>query len=51
MSKNTSWIIKNKETGEIIMETFDCKKVEALNTTKYEAVPIIEHLHSLSIKS
>jgi hypothetical protein len=43
-----SWVIRNKETGEVIMETFDRKKVEALNTAKYEAVPIIDHLAGLS---
>ena len=43
-----SWVIKNKETGEIIMETFDSKKVDALNTQKYEAVPIEQHLQGLS---
>lgn len=47
-SKNASWVIKNKETGAIIMETFDPKKVEALNTNKYEAVPIYDHLTSLN---
>jgi hypothetical protein len=30
------------------METFDRKKVDALNTEKYEAVPILEYLTSLN---
>jgi len=51
LSKVASWVIRNKETGEIIMETFDRKKVDALNTQKYEAVPIQEHLGSLSRNS
>jgi hypothetical protein len=42
-----SWVIKNKETGEVIMETFDSKKVGVLNTQKYEAVPIERHLQQL----
>lgn len=46
-----SWVIKHKETGEVIAETFDPKKVKALNTLKYEAVPIREHLASLSRKA
>jgi len=50
MSNTTSWVIKNRTTGEVILETFDKKKVDALNTDKYEAVPIIEHLASLSVK-
>jgi GNAT superfamily N-acetyltransferase len=43
-----SWVIRNKETREVIMETFDRKKVDALNTEKYEAVPIGEYLASLN---
>jgi GGDEF domain-containing protein len=46
--ETASWVIKNKETGETVMETFDPKKVEALNTDKYEAVPIQEHLGNLN---
>jgi len=45
-----SWVIRNKETGEVIMETFDKKKVDALNTEKYEAVPIQQHLGELNQK-
>lgn len=45
-----SWVIKNKETGAVVMETFDRAKVGALNTAKYEAVPIIDHLASLNKK-
>jgi len=44
----TSWILRNKKTKEVVMETFDPKKVKALNTDKYEAVPIAEYLHSFS---
>lgn len=47
LGRDSSWVIKNKATGEVIMETFDKKKVDALNTEKYEAVPIQEHLASL----
>lgn len=43
-----SWIIRNKFTGEIIMETFDRRKIEALNTSKYEAIPIGQYLGSLN---
>lgn len=48
LSRTASWVIKNKETGDIVMETFDKKVVDALNTKKYEAVPILEHLQSLN---
>ena len=40
----TSWILRNRETREVICETFDRRKVAALNTAKYEAVPIIDYL-------
>ncbi|HBO4142225.1 TPA: PLxRFG domain-containing protein [Pseudomonas aeruginosa] len=45
---SASWVIRNKKTGEVIAETFDRKKVDALNTEKYEAVPIQQHLASLN---
>jgi hypothetical protein len=47
-NRDASWVIREKATGKVIMETFDRKKVDALNTGKYEAVPIREHLASLS---
>lgn len=43
-----SWVIREKATGKVIMETFDRKKVDALNTAKYEAVPIAQHLAGLN---
>ena len=49
--KSKSWVIRNKETREVIMETFSEKTVAALNTEKYEAVPIYEYLCSLNQKS
>jgi hypothetical protein len=48
LGKVASWVIKNKQTGEVVMETFDKKKVDALNTAKYEAVPIQEHLGGIN---
>lgn len=48
MSKQTSWVLREKETGKVIAETFDRAKVDRLNTAKYEAVPILEHLASLN---
>lgn len=39
-----AWVIREKATGAVIMETTDPKKVEALNTKKYEAVPVGQHL-------
>ena len=42
--KTASWVLRNKTTKEVICETFDSRKVELLNTEKYEAVPILEYL-------
>lgn len=44
----TSWVIREKATGTVICETFDARKVKALNTERYEAVPIVEYLASLN---
>jgi hypothetical protein len=46
--KTASWVIREKGTGKVMFETFDKKKVDALNTAKYEAVPIMEYLASLN---
>lgn len=48
--KQASWVIREKSSGNVVMETFDRKKVEALNTEKFDAVPIAEHLASLNQK-
>lgn len=44
----TSWVLREKATGKVIAETYDQKKVDALNTAKYEAVPIGIYLASLN---
>lgn len=46
--QTASWVIREKATGNVIMETYDRAKVDALNTKKYEAVPILEYLASLN---
>lgn len=46
--KTASWVISEKVTGKVIFETFDKKKVDALNTDKYVAIPILEYLASLN---
>lgn len=49
--KPASWVIREKATGNVVMETFDQKKVEALNTDKYEAVPIAQHLAGITTQN
>lgn len=41
---STSWIIRRKADFIVIFETFDPRVVAALNTERYEAVPILEYL-------
>lgn len=41
---NKSWVIREKATGGVLFETYSAKLVAALNTAKYEAVPILEYL-------
>jgi len=43
-----SWVIKEKATGKVIAETFQRKVAQAVNTEKYEAVPIMKYLASLN---
>ena len=43
----SSYMVRNKETGEVIRE-INPEAVPNLNTAKYEAVPIAEHLANLN---
>lgn len=49
--KPSSWVIRNKATGEAIAETFLPQVAAGINREKYEAIPIGEHLASLNRKS
>lgn len=46
--ETASWVIRNKETGEVIQETYNPQSVENLNKSKYEAVPVQEYLGSIN---
>ncbi len=46
--KPASWVLREKATGTVIAETFDERMVNALNTDKYEAIPILEYLQTLN---
>ena len=48
LGRTASWVIREKDTGNVVIETFDKKKVAALNTDKYEAVPVQQHLGELN---
>lgn len=43
-----SWIIKNRNTGEVLMEISQRSKLESVNLDTYEVVPILEHLARLN---
>src|SRR5690606_34619260 len=46
-----SWVIKEKATGKVICETFNASLVAMVNTvdtSRYEAVPILDYLASLN---
>jgi hypothetical protein len=49
--KTASWVVREKATGKVLFETFDQNKVDALNIEKYEAVPILEYLSSLNLRT
>lgn len=48
LQRDSSWVIRSRETGEPLMETFDRAKVDSLNTEKYEAVPALQHLQEFN---
>lgn len=48
--RTASWVIREKATRKVLFETFNRKIVEALNTDRYEAIPILEYLQSLNRK-
>lgn len=47
--KTASWVIVSKETGKAVMETFNQKLAEHVNTDKYQAIPILKYLVSLNL--
>lgn len=46
--QTASWIIREKDGGRVIMETYNKTLVERINRVKYEAVPVQEYLASLN---
>lgn len=44
----TSWVIREKDTCRVIAETFNKGLVDCLNTSRYEAVSIIQHLGDIN---
>lgn len=50
LQRPASWVIVEKSTGKSVLETFNPKIAEAINQTRYEAVPILAYLQSLNRK-
>ena len=48
--ETASWVIREKSSGKVIAETFNRDLVACLNTSKFEAVPVQEHLASINKK-
>lgn len=46
--KTASWVIREKETGRVVLETFDERVLKLKLKDEYELVPILEHLQSLN---
>ena len=44
----TSWIIRRKDTREVICETWEPRIISRINTAKYEAVPIVDYLAEIN---
>jgi len=46
--KTASWVIVDKQTGAALFETFRASIILKINTTRYEAVPILKYLQGLN---
>lgn len=46
--KTASWVLRERDSGYIIAETWDRSVVERLNKAKYEAIPIMKYLMDLN---
>lgn len=43
-----SWVVREKATRRVLFETFSKRIVAALNTDRYEAVPILTYLGEIN---
>jgi hypothetical protein len=50
LNRTASWVIRERATGQVIMETFSPVVVRHLKP-QYEAVPILEYLQSINGKA
>lgn len=50
IEESPSWVIREKVSKKVILETFNIKIVKALNKTKYEAIPILKYLQEFNLQ-
>ncbi len=43
-----SWVIKRRDTGEVVLETFDFEALQFTNLREYRVETIMQHLTTLS---
>lgn len=48
--RTASWVIRETATGRVIFETYSPTVAQAINTARYEAVPILAYLQELNAK-
>lgn len=48
--KTASWVIVENSTGVAVFETFSRSIVDAINTSKYKAIPILKYLQTTNKK-
>ena len=46
--KTASWVIVDKQSGKALFETFNQTIANAINQSKYQAIPILEYLQNLN---
>lgn len=47
-NRTTSWMVLNKETGEVVTELRGKSAVDKLNAAKYEAVPVEDYIANIN---
>ncbi len=49
--KTASWIIVDRKTGKAVLETFNKKTADAVNTKRYEVLPVLQWLQRINGKT
>ena len=46
-----SWVVVSKETGKVVMETYQRSVAEKVNLDHYAVFPVLQYLQSLNTAS